>query len=194
MVVPSGLWSGILKTMILNLIEPIKERYHPLRGEKVQVITKIVDYELQPGQTYEGVWHVEGMSHEEIVATAIYFIDRDDDIAGGDILFKRALHDDEASYLSSCLGQSRPDHLDRIITQGLLPLGKVQTLPRRLVVFPNSHVHKVTKLENQAAATPVVANDIDTNSSDSVQRRRIVVFFIVNPEKRIMSSREVPPQ
>ena len=62
-------------------------------------------------------------------------------------------------------------------------------MPRRLVVFPNSHVHKVTKLENQA---PPVTNDI--NSSDAVQRRRIVVFFLVNPEKRIMSSREVPPQ
>jgi len=40
------------------------------------VITKIVDYELDPGQSYDGVWHVEGMSHEEIVATAIYFIHR----------------------------------------------------------------------------------------------------------------------
>ena len=35
----------------------------------VQVITKIVDYELEPGQTYEGVWHVEGMSHENIIST-----------------------------------------------------------------------------------------------------------------------------
>ena len=50
-----------------------------LRGRRLQVVTKIVDYELAPGETYEGVWHVEGMSHEEIVATAIYFIDRDED-------------------------------------------------------------------------------------------------------------------
>ncbi len=170
-------------------VEPIKEVYHPLRGQRVQVITKIVDYELQPGQTYEGVWHVEGMSHEEIVATAIYFIHRDDDIVGGDLLFKRAFHEDEANFIFSRVDQCRPDHLERIIAEGLLPLGKVQTLPRRLVVFPNSHVHKVTKLENQATT---IAND--TNSSNSVQRRRIVVFFIVNPEKRIMSSREVPPQ
>ena len=32
-----------------------------LCGQKLQVITKIVDYELKPGQSHEGVWHVEGM-------------------------------------------------------------------------------------------------------------------------------------
>ena len=41
------------------------QQYISLRGQKLQVITKIVDYELQPEQSHEGVWHVEGMSHEE---------------------------------------------------------------------------------------------------------------------------------
>ena len=51
-----------------------------------QVITKIVDYELEPGQSYEGVWHVEGMSHERIVATGLYIMHRDDAIHGVCIL------------------------------------------------------------------------------------------------------------
>ena len=140
---------------------------------------------LNPGQSYEGVWHVEGMSHEEIVATAIYFIHRDDDVVGGDILFKRAFHKREGEFIFSNVDQCRPVHLDRIIHEGLLPLGKVETLPKRLLVFPNSHVHKVTEVENLS---------IDANASDSVQKRRIVVFFLVNPEKRIVSTREVPPQ
>jgi hypothetical protein len=144
-----------------------------------------VDYVLNPGQSYEGVWHVEGMSHEEIVATAIYFIHRDDDVVGGDILFKRAFHKREGEFIFSNVDQCRPVHLDRIIHEGLLPLGKVETLPKRLLVFPNSHVHKVTEVENLS---------IDANASDSVQKRRIVVFFLVNPEKRIVSTREVPPQ
>ena len=38
-------------------------------GRELQVIVKIVDYTLQPGQDYEGVWHAEGMSHENIVMT-----------------------------------------------------------------------------------------------------------------------------
>ena len=137
-----------------------------------------MDYVLNPGQSYEGVWHVEGMSHEEIVATAIYFIHRDDDVVGGDILFKRAFHKREGEFIFSNVDQCRPVHLDRIIHEGLLPLGKVETLPKRLLVFPNSHVHKVTEVENLS---------IDANASDSVQKRRIVVFFLVNPEKRIVS-------
>ncbi len=166
-------------------VDPIAEVYHPLRGKKLQVITKIVDYELKPGQTYEGVWHVEGMSHEEIIATMIYFINRDDDIVGGDILFKRAFHKQECEFIFSNIPQCRPQHLDRIIEEGLLPLGKVETLPKRLLVFPNSHVHKVTQMENLS---------LDTNISRAVQKRRIIAFFIVNPEKRITSTREVPPQ
>ena len=38
-----------------------------LKGRELQVIVKIVDYTLQPQQQYEGVWHAEGMSHENIV-------------------------------------------------------------------------------------------------------------------------------
>jgi hypothetical protein len=37
------------------------ERAHFDKSESLQVITKIVEYELQPGEEYEGVWHVEGM-------------------------------------------------------------------------------------------------------------------------------------
>ena len=34
--------------------------HHSLKGRKLQVITKIVDYELDDTKSYEGVWHVEG--------------------------------------------------------------------------------------------------------------------------------------
>ena len=38
-----------------------------LYDSDLQVITKIIDYELQPGQIHpEGAWHVEGMSHERV--------------------------------------------------------------------------------------------------------------------------------
>ena len=43
-------------------------------NKELQVITKIVDYTLQPQQTYEGLWHAEGMSHENIVMTGEYFL------------------------------------------------------------------------------------------------------------------------
>ena len=40
------------------------------RGRDLQVIVKVADIELEPGASHEGVWHVEGMSHENIAATA----------------------------------------------------------------------------------------------------------------------------
>jgi len=160
-------------------IQPIKIEPYSLRGQRLQVITKIVDYELAPGDSYEGVWHVEGISHEDIVATAIYFIHHDADVKGGDVLFKRAFHRDEAQFIFSNIGQDRPSTLESMINEGLQPLGKVQTLPKHLLVFPNSHVHKVTKMQNESQ---------DTNNSREVQKRRITVFFLVNPEKRIIST------
>ena len=165
-------------------LEAIQEVPLSLRGQRLQVVTKIVDYEVSPGQSYEGVWHVEGMSHEEIVATAIYFIDRDKDITGGNILFKRAFHRQEANYVFSRIDQARPNEVENLIWEGLIPLGQVETKQGRLLVFPNSHVHKVAKLEN-------IGMD---SSSKTKQKRRIIVFFLINPEKRIVSTREVPVQ
>mmetsp|Transcript_34295 Transcript_34295/g.67426 ORF Transcript_34295/g.67426 Transcript_34295/m.67426 type:complete len:683 (+) Transcript_34295:84-2132(+) len=179
-------------------LKPIEEIPYSLHGQKLQVITKIVDYELKPGQTYEGVWHVEGMSHEQIVATAIYFIHRDDDIVGGDILFKRAFHKNESNFVVQSMRPRIHPCQTELIQESMLPLGKVKTLPGRLLVFPNSHVHKVTKLENSASKPdkkmPVENSSVDTNFSNLVQKRRIVVFFLINPEERIVSTREVPPQ
>mmetsp|Transcript_9918 Transcript_9918/g.14793 ORF Transcript_9918/g.14793 Transcript_9918/m.14793 type:complete len:393 (+) Transcript_9918:453-1631(+) len=163
-----------------------------LKGQRLQVITKIVDYELDAEQKYEGVWHVEGMSHEEIVATAIYILERDENIVGGNILFKRAIHASEAGYLRESSGQQRPSHVNNIIKDGTVPLGQVETLSKRLIAFPNSHIHKVTTLKNKG-------NDADAERAGKKRRgmkpkRRIVVFFLINPEKRIISTREVPPQ
>ena len=163
-------------------IEAIDEKYCSLRGQRLQVITKIVDYELKAGESYEGVWHVEGMSHEEIVCTAVYILEKDSTLQGGDIEYKRAFHEQEASYIFSNVTQTRHDEVEDIIANGLLPLGKVEGFNGRLIVFPNSHVHRVTNLRNIAT------------ESDSYSKRRIIVFFLVNPMKRILSTREIPPQ
>ena len=158
-----------------------------LKGNKLQVITKIVDYELKPGQSHEGVWHVEGMSQEDIVLTALYILDRDDCISGGDLMFKRAFFEDEARNIFRNVGQERPLALDEEIENGLVPLGKVETNKGRLIVFPNSHVHKLTKMVNDSV--------VEMSGDDSVvSKRRIVVFFLVNPLRRIVSTCEVAPQ
>ena len=151
----------------------------PLRGCSLQAITKIVDYELAPGQQYEGVWHVEGMSHENIVSTGLYVLERPDDIDGAALLFKRAFLDAEAAKLLYEVPQERCPRFQKIIDDGLIPLGRVSTPRGRCIVFPNSHVHRVTVMKN---------------TGTEPCRRRIVVFFLVNPDTRIISSQEVSPE
>ena len=162
-----------------------------LRGQRLQVITKIVDYELRPGQSHSGVWHVEGMSHEEIILTALYVVDRDDRIRGGGIQFKRASFRDEAKHIFYNVPQIRARAAEGYIATGLTPLGTVETPRGRLIVFPNCHVHRV----NDMVHAIVGGGDDDDDDDDvSIGKRRIVVFFLVNPFRRIVSTREVAPQ
>ena len=162
---------------------PLDVKRYSLRGQKLQVITKVVDYVLQPGQSHSGVWHVEGMSHEEIVLTALYIADRDESIEGAALQFKRAFFLDEARHLFWSVPQSRPEAVEQRIHTGLTPLGTVETPKGRLIVFPNSHVHRVEEMLNS-----------DIGENGKVAKRRIVVFFLVNPLRRIVSTREVAPQ
>lgn len=55
------------------------------------MIPKIVEYTFKPGQKYEGVWHIEGMSNENIIATGVYFPKMDDILKGGKLTYKRNL-------------------------------------------------------------------------------------------------------
>uniref|UniRef100_A0A7M5V327 DUF4246 domain-containing protein n=1 Tax=Clytia hemisphaerica TaxID=252671 RepID=A0A7M5V327_9CNID len=151
-----------------------------IRDQELQVITKIVDYTLQPGQSYEGVWHTEGMSHENIVMTGLYFNDRDTDLTGGDLRFKRAFHIEERAQFIGHIIQCRPIVVDDFAQTGYRPLGHFPTEEGYLMVFPNCHIHKIAKFVNESAT--------------KAASRRIVVFFVVNPEKKIISTREVAPQ
>ena len=54
-----------------DAVKSFKKEKMSFNGQELQIITKIVDYTLQPDQSYEGVWHAEGMSHENIVMTGI---------------------------------------------------------------------------------------------------------------------------
>jgi len=151
-----------------------------LRNRELQVITKIVDYELKEGQRHQGVWHVEGMSHEHIVATGVYIAGRTPTVHGGSLMFQRGFTVSEAQDVSDSLQRSRfylPE-VEVLLSSDLLPLGHLGTPAGRFVVFPNSHVHKLSTMEAKGGAG----------------KRRIVVFWLVDPEVYIASTREVPPQ
>ena len=176
------------ETEIYELMDEFKAeqpfQHHSLKGKTLQVITKITTVDLS-NETLEGVWHVEGMSHENIVVTAVCVLDQAKDIETN-LQFRRRFTLHEASKISSSTGQQRPTYLNQYLgyhtspdkdKEGLLPLGKVSTQTGSLTVFPNSHIHK-----------------LDIKSSGMHQERTVIVFWIVNPEKRIISTKNVEPQ
>ena len=69
-----------------------------------------------------------------------------------------------------------------IIDKAEIPLGRVATPRNRLLVFPNSHIHRVTKMH------------VSPHAPRGVYRRRIVVFFLVDPNVRIVSTSFVADQ
>ena len=59
------------------------------------------------------------------------------------------------------------------------PLGSLETPAGRVIVFPNSHIHRLTNM---------------SSVDGGVAKRRIVVFWLVNPDRRIISTQDIPPQ
>jgi len=150
-----------------------------LKGRQLQVIVKIADIEVPPGGAHEGVWHVEGMSHENIAATAELILHKDPALQGADLEFKRALTVDEAGTIRYEVAQCRSEAVEDFISTSLVPLGRLDLPCGALASWPNSHVHRITPLKNSGQATAL---------------RRIVVFWLINPDRRIISTASVPPQ
>jgi hypothetical protein len=151
----------------------------PLRGRRLQIITKVVEYTVNSEENFDGVWHVEGMSHEEIIATALCIIKRDNNFKGADIEFRRFLYREEADnlvYSSPNRGHKATDIMDG---GDVRPLGSLETPDGRVIVFPNSHIHRLTNMYSDDGKPAV---------------RRIVVFWLVNPDRRIISTQDIPRQ
>jgi hypothetical protein len=147
------------------------------RGSNLQAVVKVADYVFAPGTTFSGVWHYEGMAHENIVMTGLYYPNSDERLGGG-LEFKRQYTDVEGQQLLYGVSQERPRWLNDIIADGFVPLGYTTTETGKLMVFPNCHAHRVLEM---------------VNSTQETLHRRLIVFFIVDPENRIPSSKDFPP-
>merc|ERR1719320_1146487 len=109
----------------MKVVKSTESLHVPLQGKTIQIIPKIVTYHLSPGQSYEGVWHVEGMSHENIVATGLYILGRDTNISGGELMFKRQYTCEECGHFIMTVPQCRNHYCEKMITEGYQPLGKL---------------------------------------------------------------------
>ena len=150
-----------------------------LRGRRLQIILKLADIVLTPDHPrYEGgVWHVEGMRNECIVASAIAYYDQSN-IGPSSLAFRCAVS--EPVY---------EQNDDRGVTEiyGLAneaalvqPLAAVDTCNGRAIAFPNIYQHRVSPFALVDPTRPGY--------------RSILVAFLVDPVITVISTSRVPPQ
>ncbi|GJP40578.1 hypothetical protein CLOM_g242 [Closterium sp. NIES-68] len=156
------------------------ERVVKLQGRRLQVIVKAasicltLDQPKYPG----GTWHVEGMRNESIVATGIYYYGIEN-ISESRLQFRHTVREpdyeqDDRKGVKMVYG---------LVDEGPLvqPLGSVQTsTPGLCLAFPNHYHHCVAPFELADSTKP--------------GHRKILVFFLVDPMSRVLSTARVPPQ
>ena len=174
----------LLYDLIAELFEIVLPQFEKLfhkeiRSTDLQVITKIVKIDLK--NKIEGAWHVEGMSHEHILATASITLHQTDNFSTS-ISFKRffdPLQDDFGFSLQGNLPQDARAVLDFINYNKTDPIGTHQVKSGDVMVFPNSHIHKVDMdFKQEIGKTP---------------HRYLVVFWLISPEDYLKNNTQTIP-
>eukprot|EP01097_Dermamoeba_algensis_P011482 TRINITY_DN8906_c0_g1_i1.p1 TRINITY_DN8906_c0_g1~~TRINITY_DN8906_c0_g1_i1.p1 ORF type:complete len:513 (+),score=136.73 TRINITY_DN8906_c0_g1_i1:65-1603(+) len=153
---------------------------YQLEGKEVQVIVKLANIELTPeNPSYDGgVWHVEGMQNESIVASGIFYY-HSENITESRLAFRQAIVEPEYDQ-SDFRGIEQVYGLESDKSSLNQYLGSVVTQQGRCLVFPNIYQHKVAPFELRDGTKP--------------GHRKILVFFLVDPTKKILSTSTVSPQ
>jgi hypothetical protein len=152
-----------------------------LSGRRLQAIVKIGAIVLTPERPRYpgGVWHVEGMLNERIVASAIYYFGNEN-VTESRLSFREKVGEDGVAYkqnddvgTKAIFGLENENPL-------IQELGSVITCEGRSIAFPNILQHRVQPFEL-----------VDGKREG---RRYILVFFLVDPAHRILSTADIPPQ
>jgi len=143
------------------------------------VIVKIAETMLTPDKPAfdEGTWHVEGMTNEQIVATGIYYFAHSGNLSQSLLRFRRAVQDfdtgqdDEQGLIDTyAMRDSQPQNQS---------LGYIETKEDRCIAFPNVWQHRVDPFHTVDGAPA---------------HRKILVFFLVDPLRPVVSTARVPVQ
>ncbi|MEW2217166.1 DUF4246 domain-containing protein [Streptomyces globisporus] len=150
-----------------------------LRGRRLQVIVKLATIHLTPDKPEYagGSWHVEGMLNERIVSTGIYYWDCEN-ITESRLSFRTALdypryEQNDDNGLREVYGLEDEEALNQTLGSAATPAG-------RCLAFPNVLQHRVGSFRLTDPTRP--------------GHRKILAFFLVDPEKKIVSTSDVPPQ
>ena len=149
-----------------------------LRGRPLQVIVKLAQLEISPGEAYTGGhWHVEGALNERIVATACCYLESTN-VVGGELAFRVPVTIPKyAQYDPKGIGLLYGLEEDHNLVQ---EIGHCRTTAGRILAWPNTLQHCVCPIDLVDDSLP--------------GKRTICCFFLVDPTLRIRSTATVPPQ
>jgi len=176
--VPS--FETLLKTMADN--KKIKQ-FNGLG--KCQVIVKLCNTVLTPDNNdfHGGSWHLEGLPDENIIATGIYYY-KMDNITENFLNFRGSITNSYEWYY--------PQHCSKFVElhyglndvedgkESVINLGKIRTEEDLCLVFPNFLQHQVS--------------DFTLTDNTKPGTRNILVFFLIDPSKPILSTKDIKKQ
>ncbi|PVZ97045.1 hypothetical protein BB558_007021 [Smittium angustum] len=123
------------------------------------------------------VWHVEGMYNEEVVATGIYYYDQEN-ITDSYLAFRQCFC--QPTHSKDDYRGVEEIYDIRINEPKSQLLCEIKTKKNMLICFPNIYQHQVQDFELKDKTNPGY--------------RKILCFFLINPNKRIYSTAHIPPQ
>ncbi|KAJ3065188.1 hypothetical protein HDU99_004248, partial [Rhizoclosmatium hyalinum] len=140
-----------------------KFRTHSLSGRTVQVIVKMANVHLTPEKPAfnGGRWHLEGMENEYIAATGILYY-ATENITSSRLTFRNKT--EVLQYFSEYEEETQV-------------CGKIEALQNRCAVFPNNLQHKVEDFELVDKSRP--------------GHRKMLAFFLIHPDHKIVSTADV---
>jgi len=166
------------------------KKYVPL--SKCQVIVKLADTILTPESSVfpSGSWHLEGLPYEKIIATGIYYYEMSN-ITQNFLNFRSTMTtsadvdypQDSPKFVETHYGFDGPapkDSYGSSDSGSIIDLGQVETKEDLCLVFPNFMQHQVS--------------DFELLDKNKIGTRKILVFFLIDPSTRILSTIDVKQQ
>lgn len=178
----------------IPLIEEVFSQFLPslekiinisLKNSELQVIVKVGDIILTKSKPHYsgGSWHIEGMPYEHIIATCIHYVDINR-ITPSFLEFRKPtiINEDNIDYPQSDSAYTMhhygiTEHFNGAMNRYL---GLISCHEGASVIFPNSLQHRVKEFS--------LLEDYESSS------RTILCFFIIDPNNKIISTADIPPQ
>ncbi len=170
----------VIEQIFTKMIPGLETVINKQLPQNIQVIVKAANIVLTPeNPVYPGgSWHLEGMAYEHIIATSIYYY-QETNLTPSYLEFRRALEDllhypqSDDQYVHKHYGLRDEQPMSEY-------LGKVRTEEGKCLFFPNYLQHHVSSFE--------------LKDKTKIGERKILVFFLIDPDKKIISTQDIPMQ